>query len=86
LLSSFPPDSVDRKIGKEAFALKSSPNNGRARMQSSFFYATASLGDEAHLFVKSNERRIYHDGGVFNVRNVGHSAGFDGRGNLKIWL
>ena len=77
--------SVERKIGDEVFVLKSSPNNGKVRLQSSFFYVTASEGEDAHLFIKSNDRRIHHDGGVFAVRNAGHSAGFDEQGKLKIW-
>lgn len=52
--------SVDRKYGNELFTLKTSPSNGRARLQSSFIYVTASLGAEAHLFVKSKDRRIHH--------------------------
>jgi hypothetical protein len=48
-------------------------------------YATASLGIEPHIFVKSNERRIHHNGELFVVRNGGHSAGFDSAGMLKIF-
>ncbi len=77
--------SVERKHGREVFTLKTSPNNGKARMQSSFVYFTASMGDEAHIFVKSNERRMHYNGHTFVVRNGGHSAGFDDVGQLRIW-
>lgn len=66
--------SVERKYGNELFTLKTSPNNGKARLQSSFVYVTASLGAEAHLFVKSKDRRIHYSdkvmmisGSFFNV-------------------
>jgi hypothetical protein len=48
-------------------------------------YATASLGDESHLFVKSNDRRLHYNGKAFVIRNAGHSAGFDEKGQLRIW-
>lgn len=76
---------VERKHGTEHFLLRSSPNNGKSKAQSSFLYMTASSGQEAHLFVKSKERRIHYNGEVFVVRNAGHSAGFDAAGQLKIW-
>lgn len=77
--------SVERKHGEEVFILKASPNNGKARLQSSFMYLTASMGEESHLFVKSNDRRIHYNGKAFVVRNAGHSAGFDEEGKLRIW-
>lgn len=77
--------SVERKYGEEVFILKASPNNGKARLQSSFMYLTASMGEESHLFVKSNDRRIHYNGKAFVVRNAGHSAGFDEEGRLRIW-
>jgi len=77
--------SVERKYGEELFVLKASPNNGKARLQSSFMYLTASMGEESHLFVKSNDRRIHYNGKAFVVRNAGHSAGFDEEGKLRIW-
>ena len=52
--------SVERKLGQELFTMKTSPSNGKARLQSSFLYVTASLGEDSHLFVKSNDRRIHH--------------------------
>ena len=77
--------SVERKHGNEHFVLKTSPGNGKVRLQSSFLYLTASMGDEAHIFVKSNDRRIHYNGTAFVVRNAGHSAGFDETGLLRIW-
>ena len=44
-------------------------------LQSSFLYLTASIGEEAHVFIKSNDRRIHYNGTAFVVRNAGHSAG-----------
>ena len=43
-----------------------SPSNGKARLQSSFIYITASEGPESHLFVKSKDRRIHHSEKVCN--------------------
>ncbi len=77
--------SVERKHGCELFTLKTSPSNGKARMQSSFLYLTASMGEESHIFVKSNDRRLHYNGHAFVVRNAGHSAGFDESGMLRIW-
>ena len=76
---------VERLYGDEKFVMKLSPGNGKLRFQSSFVYITASVGEEAHLFVKSNERRIHYNGKSFVVSNAGHSAGFDEKGLLKIW-
>ena len=76
--------SVERRLGTEQFILKTSPANGKAKLQSSFMYLTASLGNEAHLFVKSHERRLHYSN-AFVVRNGGHSAGFDETGMLRIW-
>lgn len=77
--------SVERKYGNELFTLKTSPSNGKARLQSSFIYVTASEGNESHLFVKSKDRRIHHSSKAFTVRNAGHSAGFDETGSLRIY-
>ncbi len=77
--------SVERKHGCEMFTLKTSPSNGKARLQSSFLYLTASMGEESHIFVKSNDRRLHYNGHAFVVRNAGHSAGFDESGLLRIW-
>lgn len=77
--------TVERRYGEEVFTLKTSPSNGKARLQSSFMYLTASMGEESHIFVKSNDRRIHYNGKAFVVRNAGHSAGFDEDGQLRIW-
>lgn len=77
--------SVERRHGEEIFKLRTSPSNGKALLQSSFMYLTASMGEESHLFVKSNDRRIHYNGKAFVVRNAGHSAGFDEEGRLRIW-
>ena len=62
--------TVERTFGNERFLLKVSPNNGKARMESSFIHLTASLGLESHLFVKSGDRRIHYSGqtNLFIVR------------------
>jgi len=77
--------TVGRKYGNEQFAMRTSPTNGKCRLESSFVYMTASMGDEAHVFIKSNERRIHYNGTAFVVRNAGHSAGYDENGDLRIW-
>ena len=48
---------------------------------------TASRGEEAHFFLKSEERRIHYTGvtKVMMVRSYGHSAGFDEAGSLRIY-
>jgi hypothetical protein len=77
--------TVERRHGSENFVLKTSPSNGKVRLQSSFLYLTASLGMESHIFVRSNDRRLHYNGNTFVVRNAGHAAGFDERGLLRIW-
>ena len=65
-------DSVERRLGQELFTMKTSPSNGKARLQSSFLYVTASLGEESHLFIKSNDRRIHHSRKVSQCcQNIG---------------
>jgi len=81
--------SVERWLhqGKERVLLKASPSNGRVRVDSSFIQMTASRGEESHMFVKSGDRRLHYSGhtGVMMVRQAGHSAGFDGRGEFRIF-
>ena len=62
--------TIERTFGNERFLLKVSPNNGKARMESSFIHLTASLGLDSHLFVKSGDRRMHYSGqtNLFNVR------------------
>ncbi|XP_040565763.1 uncharacterized protein fest [Lepeophtheirus salmonis] len=77
--------TVERQHGAEKFVLKTSPNNGKARLESSFLYVTASLGEEAHIFIKSEDRRLHYNGNSFQIRNGGHAAGFNESGSLRIW-
>ena len=76
---------VERRYGNLKFLMKSSPANGKIRMESAFLYATASLGPDSHLFVRSNSRRIHYNGSTFVVRNGTQSAGFDEQSQLKLW-
>lgn len=78
---------VERIIGSDRFVLKASPSNGKVRLETGFMQVTASLGDESHLFVRSQDRRLHYNGRnlVFTVRNAGHAAGFDEGGVLRIF-
>ena len=76
---------IERLSKKDKVLMRSSPNSGKVRLQDNFFYSTASLGKEPHIFVKSHERRLHHNGDLFVVRNGGHSAGIDARGKLNIF-
>jgi len=71
----------------DRFLLKSSPSNGKIKLDSRFVQMTASLGAESHLFLRSRDRRLHYSGEtkVFTVRNAGHSAGFDEEGSLRIF-
>ena len=71
----------------DKFLLKSSPSNGKVKLNSPFVQMTASLGTESHLFLRSMDRRLHYSGEtkVFTVRNAGHSAGFDEEGILRIF-
>jgi len=72
---------------KSKISIKSSPSNGKIRLDSDFVQVTASLGDDSHMFLRSRDRRLHYNGGsgVFMVRNAGHSAGFDEEGELRIF-
>lgn len=63
-----------------------SPANGKLKYVSGEVTVTASQGTEAHLFLRSTEKRVHYSGqeGVLAVRNAGHAAGFDERGILNI--
>jgi len=67
--------------------IKSSPSNGKVKVESQFVHLTASLGIESHMFIRSLNRRLHYSGEtkVFTVRNAGHSAGFDEEGSLRIF-
>jgi len=79
--------TVQRMVEGEAFMLRVSPNNGKVRFDSKAMQVTASLGEEAHLFLRAKDRRLHYSGQstVFTVRNGGHSAGFDEEGALRIF-
>ena len=66
---------------------RSSPSNGKVKVDSDFVHMTASLGPESHMFIRSLNRRLHYSGEtmVFTARNAGHSAGFDNEGNLRIF-
>ena len=57
--------------------------------QSSLFscQATASRGEQSHMFLRSGEKRLHYTGStkVLMVRSFGQSAGFDEAGNLRIY-
>ena len=71
----------------DKFTIKTSPSNGKVKVDSWFVQMTASLGMESHLFLRSKDRRLHYSGEtkVFTVRNAGHSAGFDEEGSLRIF-
>jgi len=68
-------------------SLRSSPSNGKVKLDSQFVQMTASLGSESHMFLRSTDRRLHYNGEskVFTVRNAGHSAGFDHEGSFRIF-
>ena len=79
--------TVQRDVHGFNFTLRTSPSNGKVRFDSRFLAVTASLGLEAHVFLRSRDRRLHYNGEtkVFTVRNAGHSAGFDEEGSLRIF-
>jgi len=79
--------TVQKMVEGEALMLRVSPNNGKVRFDSKAMQVTASLGEEAHLFLRARDRRLHYSGQstVFTVRNGGHSAGFDEEGALRIF-
>eukprot|EP00092_Neocalanus_flemingeri_P025184 GFUD01027310.1.p1 GENE.GFUD01027310.1~~GFUD01027310.1.p1 ORF type:complete len:379 (+),score=85.31 GFUD01027310.1:31-1167(+) len=80
--------TVEREVKNgDSFVLKTSPSNGKVKFDSRFVQMTASLGDESHMFLRSRDRRLHYSGQtkVFTVRNAGHSAGFDEKGELRIF-
>lgn len=50
---------------------------GKGRLTTSIFHCTASSGEQQHLFVKSDDKRMHYDGMKFVVRNAAQSAGFN---------
>ena len=77
---------LERQNGLETFAFKTSPSNGKVKLKSSFVHATASLGEESHMFEKSGNHRLHYYGqtNMFDVRNAGNAAGFDENGMLRL--
>ena len=77
---------IERQNGSEKFIFKTSPNNGKVKLESSFVHVTASLGEESHMFVKSGNHRLHYNGqtNMFIVRNAGNAAGFDESGMLRL--
>ena len=77
-------------LGDHIGFIQSSPNNGKVKIKTRFFYVTASSlngeNRQPHLFVKSFNRRIHYCGdGNFVVRNSGHSVGFNEQGMIRIY-
>lgn len=79
--------TVQRMVDGEPLMVRVSPNNGKVRFDSRALQVTASLGEEAHLFLRARDRRLHYSGQstVFTVRNGGQSAGFDEEGGLRIF-
>lgn len=79
--------TVDRPLGGDSLRLRVSPNNGKVRYERRGVVVTASQGEERHLFLRAEDRRLHYSGQstVFTVRNAGHSAGFDEHGALRIF-
>jgi len=79
--------SVTKEQQGERVTLKVSPNNGKVKVVSRSLLATASLGQDSHMFLRDGDRRLHYSAqsSVFTVRNAGHSAGFDEEGVLNIF-
>jgi len=79
--------SVERRSDTEFITLKASPATGKVRLGNKFACVTASLGEQSHLFVKAQERRLHYNGqnNIFTVRFAGHAAGFDETGLLRLF-
>ena len=71
----------------EKVLLKTSPGNGKAKIETKFCYITASQSYNPHVFVRSEGSRFHYCGasGEFVVRYGGHSAGFDADGGFRIF-
>jgi len=78
---------IEKNVENDKIIVKSSPSNGKVKVDSQFVHVTASLGAESHMFIRSMNRRLHYSGEtkVFTVRNAGHSAGFDEEGSLRIF-
>ena len=55
---------IEKDVGQDnKIFLRSSPSNGKVRLDSDFVQMTASLGTDAHMFVRSQNRRLHYSGG-----------------------
>jgi len=78
---------VERLNRGDTLMVRTSPTNGRIKVTSEFLFATASRGDEGHVYIRSGSRRIHYSAvdTAFTVRQEGKSGGFDGDGFLRIY-
>jgi len=78
---------VERRSEEEYIMLKASPATGKVRLGNKFAAVTASLGEQSHVFVKAQERRLHYNAqnNIFTVRYAGHAAGFDETGLLRLF-
>ena len=55
------------------FLVRLSPATGRLRLETPFLRATASLGEEGHVFLRSGDRRIHYSSSstVLTIRQAG---------------
>ncbi|XP_065205481.1 uncharacterized protein LOC135835156 isoform X2 [Planococcus citri] len=74
--------SVNR--GKNEIQIKTNVF-GKGRLTTSSFHCTASSGEQKHLFVKSDDKRMHYDGSKFVVRNAAQSAGFNKDGQFTVY-
>lgn len=86
-LHKFISRSIDKRIKENRFFLKTSPGNGKAKIETKSCYLTASQSINPHLYVRSGESRFHYSGanGEFVARYGGHSAGFDSNGAFRIF-
>jgi len=78
---------VERLNRGDTLVVRISPSNGRLKVTSEFLFATASRGDEEHVYIRSGSRRIHYSevDTAFNIRQGGKAGGFDSDGFLRIY-
>jgi len=78
---------VERLNRGDTLVVRTSPSNGRIKVTSEFLFATASRGDEEHVFIRSGSRRIHYSGvdTAFTIRQGAKAGGFDSNGVLRIY-
>jgi len=78
---------VERLNRGDTLVVKTSPANGRIKVTSEFLFATASRGDEEHVYIRSGSRRIHYSAvnTAFTIRQGGKAGGFDCDGFLRIY-